>query len=45
MSMLSFQLMPGSAALLQFGLTVGLYPALAVLFGRAYRGIADPDQA
>lgn len=43
--LLSFHLLPGSAALLQFGLTAGLYPALAVLFTLAHRGLADPDRA
>ncbi len=43
--LLSFRLLPGNAVLLQFGLTAGLYPALALLFTLAHRGLADPDQA
>lgn len=44
-SLLSIRLMPASAALLQFGLTAGSYPALAALLTRVHRGLADPDQA
>lgn len=43
--LLSVRLMPAGAALLQFGLTAGVYPALAALLTRAHRGLADPDQA
>ncbi len=43
--LLSVRLLPGSAAVLQFGLTAGLYPALAMLFTRAHRGLANPDRA
>ena len=28
-----------------FALTAGLYPALAALFGRVHRGLADPGAA
>ncbi len=43
--LLSVRLLPVRDALLQFGLTTGLYPALAALFGQAQRGLADPDRA
>ncbi len=43
--LLSVRLLPVGAALLQFGLTAGLYPAFAALFAHAHRGLADPDQA
>lgn len=42
--LLSVRLMPVSAALLQFGLTAGLYPALAALFTQAHRCLAGPDR-
>jgi len=45
MSLLLFRLLPGNAALFQFALTAGLYPALATLFTRAHRGLANPDRA
>ena len=44
-SVLTFRVLPGSAAMLQFGLTAGLYPMLAGLFTFAHRGLADPEQA
>lgn len=44
-SLLTFRLLPGSAALFQFALTAGLYPMLATLFTQAHRGLANPDQA
>ncbi len=44
-SLLTFRLLPPSAALFQFGLTAGLYPALAWLFTFAHRGLADPGRA
>ena len=44
-SLLTFRLLPGSAALFQFGLTAGLYPLLAALFTTAQRGLADPQKA
>lgn len=43
--LLTFRLLPPGAALFQFALTAGLYPALAALFTRAHRGLANPDQA
>jgi len=43
--LLSVRLLPARDALLQFGLTTGLYPALAALFSQAQRGLADPDRA
>lgn len=44
-SLLLFRVLPGNAALFQFALTAGLYPALATLFTRAHRGLANPDRA
>lgn len=44
-SALSFRLMPAGPGLFQFVLTAGLYPALAVLFTLAHRGLAAPEQA
>lgn len=44
-SLLTFRLLPADAALFQFGITAGLYPALATLFTAAHRGLADPDRA
>lgn len=43
--LLSVRLLPAHDALLQFGLTAGLYPALAALFAQAHRGLLDPDRA
>ena len=43
--LLTVRLLPGDAALFQFGLTAGLYPALAALFTWAHRSLADPDRA
>ena len=43
--LMSVRLLPARDALLQFGLTAGLYPALAALFTQAQRGLADPDWA
>ncbi len=44
-SLLTFRLLPAGAALFQFTLTAGLYPLLAVMFIRAHRGLANPEQA
>ena len=44
-SLLTFRLLPPVASAFQFALTVALYPALAMLFTRAHRGIADPGRA
>lgn len=44
-SVLMFRLLPVPAALFQFGLSAGLYPALAALFTIAHRGLADPARA
>jgi len=44
-SLLSLQVLPGDAALLQFALAAGLYPTLAALFTRAHRSLANPDRA
>ncbi len=43
--LLAFKLFPGGPALLQFGVTAGFYPALATLWTRAHRGLADPERA
>jgi rod shape-determining protein MreD len=43
--LLTFRLLPGGPALLQFGLAAGVYPALATMFTRAHRGLADPERA
>ncbi len=43
--LLTLRLLPPAPALLQFGLSAGLYPALATLFTRAHRGLANPEQA
>lgn len=43
--LLTFRLLPVTPALLQFGVTAGFYPALATLFTRAHRGLADPEGA
>jgi rod shape-determining protein MreD len=44
-SLLLWRLMPADAALFEFALCIALYPALAVLFGRAHRSVADPERA
>ena len=44
-ALLSFRLLPVGPALFQAVLTVALYPALAVLFIRAHRTVADPERA
>ena len=44
-SLLTLRVLPGSAALFQFGLTAGLYPLLAWVFTFAHRGLADPARA
>jgi len=44
-SVLTFRLLPIGPALLQFGLTAGFYPALATIFIRAHRGLANPEGA
>lgn len=43
-AVLSIRLLPPGPAAFQAVLTVALYPALAVLFVRAHRTIADPEQ-
>lgn len=42
---LSFQLLPLGPVLFEALLAVALYPALAVLFIRAHRTVADPERA
>ena len=44
-ALLSFRLLPVGPALFQAVLTIALYPALAVVFVRAHRTIADPERA
>ncbi len=44
-AVLSFRLLPPAPALFQAVLTAALYPALAILFIRAHRTIADPERA
>ena len=44
-SLLLFRVLPPGPAVFQCGLTVALYPALAVLFVRAHRSLADPGRA
>ena len=44
-ALLSFRLLPVAPALFQAVLTAALYPALAVLFIRAHRTVADPERA
>ena len=44
-ALLSFRLLPLGPALFQAVLTAALYPALAVLFIRAHRSVADPERA
>jgi rod shape-determining protein MreD len=45
MMALRFRLLPASPALFQALLTIALYPALAMLFIRAHRTLADPERA
>ena len=44
-SVLTVRLLPIGPALFQAVLTAALYPALAVLFVRAHRTVADPERA
>ncbi len=44
-ALLGFRLLPLPPALFQAALTVALYPALAILFIRAHRTLADPERA
>ena len=44
-SLLVFKLLPIGPALLQFGVSAGFYPMLALVFTRAHRGLADPERA
>jgi len=43
-ALLGFRLLPPAPALFQAALTVALYPALAILFIRAHRTLADPER-
>jgi rod shape-determining protein MreD len=45
MCLLSFRLLDPGPAVFQFVVTVALYPAIAVLFARAHRTLADPALA
>jgi rod shape-determining protein MreD len=42
---LTVRLFSPAPAVFQWALTSGLYPVLAMLFTRAHRGLADPNQA
>jgi rod shape-determining protein MreD len=44
-SLLGLRLLPLSSAALQAAVAIALYPAVAVLFIRAHRSIAAPEQA
>ena len=44
-SLLGFRLLPFGSAIFQAVVAIALYPTLAVLFGRAHRSIAAPEQA
>lgn len=44
-AVLTFRLLPLAPTVFQAALTTALYPALAVLFIRAHRGIADPERS
>ncbi len=44
-SLLAWRVLPPGPALFQFAMAAGLYPALATLFTRAHRGLADPQRA
>jgi rod shape-determining protein MreD len=44
-AVISFRLLPLGPAVFQAVLTTALYPALAILFIRAHRTVADPERA
>lgn len=44
-SLLALRPMPPAGAVIQFALSAGLYPALAILLTRAHRSIAAPELA
>ena len=44
-SLLGFRLLPFGSAIFPAVVAIALYPTLAVLFGRAHRSIAAPEQA
>jgi rod shape-determining protein MreD len=44
-AVLTFRLLPIGPAVFEAALTAALYPALAILFIRAHRGIAAPERA
>jgi rod shape-determining protein MreD len=44
-SLLPFRLLPMGSAVFEITLAIAVYPALAVLFFRAHRSIADPARA
>ena len=43
--LLSFRMLPPGPAIFEAVLTAALYPALAILFIRAHRSVADPERA
>jgi rod shape-determining protein MreD len=43
--LLSVRLLPLAPALFEAVLAIALYPAIAILFARAHRGVADPERA
>lgn len=42
---LTLRLLPIRPALLQFGVAAGFYPAMAAIFTRTHRSLADPERA
>jgi len=44
-ALLAFRMLPVASALFQAVLTAALYPALAILFAGAHRGLAAPERA
>jgi rod shape-determining protein MreD len=44
-ALITFRLLPLAPAVFEAVLTAALYPALAVLFIRAHRTVADPERA
>ncbi|HTW71197.1 MAG TPA: rod shape-determining protein MreD [Acetobacteraceae bacterium] len=45
MAVLTWRLVPLGPAIFQAALSVALYPALAIIFARAHRSIANPERA
>ncbi|MBV8573843.1 MAG: rod shape-determining protein MreD [Acetobacteraceae bacterium] len=44
-SLMQFRLKPAGVAVFEWALAGALYPALAILFARAHRTLADPERA